>query len=307
MKIAKFVVIGQVILSAILVVVFITKSGATPAPAQGQGSGKARSHAAGERAAAAAAAVNDREEGPDPAWGEDPEADGRKAKKKGEHEAGKGKLAHADKDGTKEAIKSGIAAPAALPSDPKAMAQVLLAGNARFMEGVRTGFNLVQQREASAGTQRPGVMVLGCADSQVSPELVFDRGVGEMFVVRSVGNIAEAVAVGSLEYAAERLDAKVLLVLGHEKCGAVQAALSEAKMPSPNLEAVMASILPAVKELKSWSDGDQLMHMAVEANVRRQAEEVLRRSPMLRQMVTRKELTVLKAVYDMETGQVHPL
>jgi carbonic anhydrase len=305
MKIAKFVVIGQVILSAILVVVFITKSGATPAPAQGPG--KARSHAAGERAAAAAAATNDREEGPDPAWGEDPEADGHKAKKKGENEAGKGKLAHADKDGAKEASKAGIAAPAALPADPKAMAQVLLAGNARFMEGVRTGFNLVQQREASAGTQRPGVMVLGCADSQVSPELVFDRGVGEMFVVRSVGNIAEAVAVGSLEYAAERLDAKVLLVLGHEKCGAVQAALSEAKMPSPNLEAVMASILPAVKELKSWSDGDQLMHMAVEANVRRQAEEILRRSPMLRQMVTRKELTVLKAVYDMETGQVHPL
>jgi carbonic anhydrase len=300
MKIAKYVVLGQVLLSAILVVVFITKSSATPAPAK-LAKPRAGEHAA--PAAAGAVAMADREEGPDPAWGEEPE-DSHKPKKKaaaGDHgEApAKGKAAREP--------KSGIAAPAALPADPKAMAQVLLAGNQRFMDGSRTAFNLVQQRETSAGGQHPGVMVLGCADSQVPPELIFDRGVGEMFVVRSAGNIAEPVAVGSLEYAAEHLDAKVLLVLGHEKCGAVQAALSEAKMPSPNLEALVGNILPAVKELKSWSDGDALIHMAVEANVRRQAEEVLRRSPMLRQMVTRKELTVLKAVYDLESGQVHPL
>jgi carbonic anhydrase len=318
MKIAKYVVIGQVLLSAILVVVFATKPGASTTAAA-KGHGKAVNP---EQAAAVAAVTGDREEAPDlGAWGGEGEDAGGKGKGAGK---GADKGGHGEAGGHGGAGKSktpprlaarrpgegegkGSVAPTPLAGDPKAMAQVLLAGNQRFMGGNRTGFNLVQQREASAGGQHPGVMVLGCADSRVPPELIFDRGVGEMFVVRSAGNIAEPVAVGSLEYAAEHLDAKVLLVLGHEKCGAVQAALSEAKMPSPNLEAVVGAILPAVKELKSWAEGDALIHMAVEANVRRQAEEVLRRSPMLQKMVTRKELTVLKAVYDLESGQVHPL
>jgi carbonic anhydrase len=195
----------------------------------------------------------------------------------------------------------------AFGTDPKAVALNLLAGNARFVEGHRNGVDMVEQRVTAAGGQHPGVMVLGCADSRVPPELIFDRGVGEMFVVRSAGNIAEPVAVGSLEYAAEHLHTKVLLVLGHEKCGAVQAALSETKMASPNLEAMVEAILPAVRELKAWVDGEQLIKMAVEANVRRQADEVMRRSPILRQAVARKELTVLKAVYDLKSGHVRPL
>ena len=150
-------------------------------------------------------------------------------------------------------------------------------------------------------------MVLGCADSRVAPELVFDRGIGELFVVRSAGNIAEPVAVGSLEYAVEHLHAKVLVVLGHDKCGAVKAALSEAKMPTENLETMVGYIAPGLKGLKGWADGPDLVRLAVEANVRRQADELLRRSPLLRKAVAKDEIVILKAVYDIHTGRVRPL
>jgi carbonic anhydrase len=150
-------------------------------------------------------------------------------------------------------------------------------------------------------------MVLGCADSRVPPELIFDRGVGEMFVVRSAGNIAEPVAVGSLEYAVEHLHAKVLLVMGHENCGAVKAALSEEKMPTPSLEALVGYVAPGIKGLKAWAEGDDLVHMAVEANVRRQADELLKRSPLLRQAVAKGEIVILKAVYNLDTGRVRPI
>ena len=103
---------------------------------------------------------------------------------------------------------------------------------------------------------------------------------------------------------------KIIEVVGsspESSDGAVQAALSDAKLPSVNLEAMVDAISPAVRELKAWVAGDQLIHMAVEANVRRQADEVLRRSSLLRAAVARKDLTVLKAVYDIQSGRVRPL
>jgi carbonic anhydrase len=208
--------------------------------------------------------------------------------------------AHKDKDEHHGAAAHGLA------GEPKAIAKALLEGNTRFVGG-GGHHDLTRQREDSKGTQHPGAMVLGCADSRVSPELVFDRGIGELFVVRSAGNIAEPVAVGSLEYAAEHLHAKVLVVLGHERCGAVQAALAEGKMPTPNLEALVGYIAPAVGGLKAWAEGPDLVRLAVEANVRRQADELLRLSPLLRKAVASGEVTILKAVYDLDTGRVRPL
>src|SRR4030095_1594582 len=107
------------------------------------------------------------------------------------------------------------------------------------MSGDDAHAELLQQMTGSKDGQHPGAMILGCADSRVPPELIFDRGIGELFVVRSAGNIAEPVSTGSLEYAVEHLHVKVLVVLGHEKCGAVQAALADGKLPSPNLEALV--------------------------------------------------------------------
>lgn len=195
----------------------------------------------------------------------------------------------------------------AMAGDGRTIANTLLEGNARFLSGNRTPVDLSGQRALSAHGQRPGAMVLGCADSRVPPEIVFDRGIGELFVVRSAGNIAEPVAIGSLEYAAEHLHARVLLVLGHDKCGAVQAAISNAKMPTANLQAIVSNILPGIKGLKSWTDGDSLIRMAVETNVHNQTDKVLKASPILRKLAAEGELTVLKAVYDVDSGQVRPL
>lgn len=306
MKVTKLVVIGQLVVSAVLIVVFVLQRPAASKGAHGP--------------AAAAAADGHGKPGED---GHGPKDDGHGQK---DDDDGHGKAAgHGDEDdhgkgkGKSKALASaggghgegeGKGAggdPAPLAGEAKVIARALLDGNSRFVVGSHIDYDLVSQREHAAEGQHPGAMVLGCADSRVPPEMVFDRGLGELFVVRSAGNIAEPVAVGSLEYAAEHLHAKVLVVLGHDKCGAVQAALSEAKMPSPNLEAVVGNIFPAVKDLKSWADGADLTRLAVEANVRRQAEELLRRSPLLRQAVAKKEITLLKAVYDIETGRVRPL
>ena len=100
----------------------------------------------------------------------------------------------------------------------------------------------------------------------------------------------------------------MLVVLGHDKCGAVQAALGGTRMPTRNLEAVVDHILPGLKGLKDWAEGSEFVRLAVEANVRRQADELLKRSPMLRQAVAKKEITLLRAVYkNLDTGRVRPL
>jgi carbonic anhydrase len=287
MKITKFVVIGQLVASGVLLAVFALKS-----------SGGAVPHAAAAVAAEHAAPAGDHAA----AKPELASAAGHGAEKSGR--PGKAAVAgHADTGHG----AAGHAAAGGMGSDPKAIAKALLEGNGRFTSGDASHAALAQQRAASAGGQHPGAMVLGCADSRVPPELIFDRGIGELFVVRSAGNIAEPVSVGSLEYAAEHLHIKVLLVLGHDNCGAVQAALGGGKMPSANLEALVGYVSPATKGLKSWAEGPELVRIAVEANVRRQAEEVLRRSPILRAAVAKGEITLLKGVYDLETGRVRPL
>lgn len=295
MKFAKLAVIGQLAIAAVLVGVFALKSPSAAGGAHAKPAEAGAAHPAPAHQPAGDKQADETDDGPG--------HDTKLAAAEPAGKAGKGpkpaKGAGHDTDGGHGA--------SSLAGDPKQVARALLEGNARFLAGKTAHPDLEQQRETSAGGQHPGAMVLGCADSRVPPELVFDRGIGELFVVRSAGNIAEPVAVGSLEYAAEHLHAKVLLVLGHEKCGAVQAALSEQKMPSPNLEAMVAHIAPAVKGLKAWAEGDDLVRMAVEANVRRQAEEVLKRSPLLRQAVAKGEITILKAVYDIETGRVRPI
>jgi carbonic anhydrase len=228
---------------------------------------------------------------------------------KGHNEKGAPAAGHGEKKKEAAHGEHGKPAPGPHPlgDDPKGIARALLAGNDRFATGNQTPFDLTAQREAAADGQHPAAMVLGCADSRVAPELIFDRGLGELFVVRSAGNIAEPVAVGSLEYAAEHLHAKVIVILGHDKCGAVQAAMGDAKMPTESLKTLVSYVSPALKGLKNWADGSDLVRLGVEANVRRQADELLRRSPLLRKAVQANEITLLRAVYDLHTGRVRPL
>jgi carbonic anhydrase len=291
MQMSKALIIGQVVfMGALGAVVFTQMRGShAPAPAAHRAEDKAEEHADKDKAAPGEKAEHDKSDHADKAEHAEKTEHGEKAEAKDKEHKG---AAHGEKG---------------LTGDAMAIARELLAGNDRFAGGHHVDLNLSAQREGSAGGQHPAAMVLGCADSRVPPELIFDRGIGELFVVRSAGNIAEPVAVGSLEYAAEHLHPKVLVILGHDECGAVQAALAGGKMPSENLQAVVGYILPALKPLKGWSEGPELIRMGVEANVRRQSEELLRRSSILRKAVSGNEITILRAVYDIHSGHVRPL
>jgi carbonic anhydrase len=180
----------------------------------------------------------------------------------------------------------------------------LMEGNRRFAAGMHLARPLATERAALVAGQRPGAIVLSCSDSRVPPELVFDQSLGDLFVVRTAGNVADAVALGSLEYAAEHLHARLLLVLGHERCGAVTAAAEDGEPESPNLKALVAAISPSVKPLKARAKGPELVHLGVEANVEASLAHVLASSAVLRGMVERKELTVKRGIYDLESGTV---
>jgi carbonic anhydrase len=205
--------------------------------------------------------------------------------------------------------KAAAAASAAAPAKP-ALTPVeeiwadLMEGNRRFVEGKPTDRNLVQTRAQLAKGQKPKVMVLGCSDSRVSPTLVFDKSLGDLFVIRTAGNLADKIALGSLEYAAEHLGSKVLVVLGHEKCGAVAAAAAGGKMESPNLSAIVRKINPALKPLREKFKGDELARLGVEANVQLVAKTIEEKSKLLGHLVEEGTLTIVKAVYRLETGEV---
>lgn len=207
---------------------------------------------------------------------------------------------HGDASGSHAAEHKVLNTPEEIWSD-------LMLGNKRFVDGKPKTRALVASRAELYKGQHPQVIVLGCADSRVSPELVFDKNLGELFVVRTAGNIADPIALGSLEYAAEHLHSKVLLVLGHEKCGAVAAAASGEKMPTPNLDAIVAKIAPVVEPFKTCATGDQLIGLGVEANVQKSARDIVENSPILQKEIVQRKLTVMTAVYRLRTGEVFRL
>ena len=125
----------------------------------------------------------------------------------------------------------------------------LVAGNHRFAIGKAAPHNLLAQRKSLTKTQHPQVAVLSCSDSRVPPELIFDEGLGDLFVVRSAGEDDDAIVIGSLEYAVEHLGSTVIVVMGHEGCGAVTAACSGEKSESDNLEAVVSPIAPSCSKM----------------------------------------------------------
>ncbi len=174
----------------------------------------------------------------------------------------------------------------------------LEAGNQRFVGGQSSQHDYVAQRQALAKTQAPKVAVLACADSRVSPELLFDKGLGDLFVVRNAGNSPDPIAIGSLEYAVEHLGSKVIVVLGHQSCGAVKAACSDEKMPTANLEAVVAPIAGACSAHK----GD--LTAAIKDHVHQSAQELVSHSPVLKHEVEEGKIKVIEAYYELDTGKV---
>ncbi len=181
--------------------------------------------------------------------------------------------------------------------------QELLLGNHRFCEGRLTQYPIHSQREFLVSGERPKAVIIGCSDSRVPPELVFDQSLGDLFVIRTIGNLADAIAIGSVEYAIQRLGTHLVVVLGHDRCEAIQAACSGHKATSPNLKAIIQEIEPSVRECYRVSGG-VLIRDVVERNALRVAEALCQHSAVLRRALDDGDLQIIPARYDLSSGEV---
>lgn len=188
---------------------------------------------------------------------------------------------------------------------PEAVLKALLTGNERFVAGTATRPHAGYARRAElVEGQHPVAAVVGCADSRVAPEILFDQGLGDLFVVRVAGNVAEPGVVGSVEYAAEHLGTPLVVVLGHERCGAVKSTLDGAGEDG-NLGSLVKDIRPAVASAcRPASASCDAVHEGVHLNARAQARNLLERSPLLRELVAAGKVRVVVATYDLASGKV---
>ena len=171
-------------------------------------------------------------------------------------------------------------------------------GNARYTHDHLKAKNFAEERHALAKGQHPYAIIIACADSRVAPEIMFDESLGKLFVIRVAGNVIDPVVLGSVEYAADHLHSHLVVVLGHEGCGAVAAAM-EGGTPPPNIAELTKRIAPAVEKTKG-----QGSEAAVSENVRLQIQNALSESKDLTEMTAKKEIQIVGAVYHLESGSV---
>ncbi|HXU64840.1 MAG TPA: carbonic anhydrase [Polyangia bacterium] len=185
----------------------------------------------------------------------------------------------------------------------------LVEGNQRYVKGnmKACGASNAAARSTLATEQKPYAIVLACSDSRVPPEIVFDEGLGQLFVIRVAGNVPDPVVLGSIEYAAEHLGSPLLIVLGHERCGAVTAAVDAHGQAPGHLAAIVKAIGPAVTRARSTTQ-DRSTQAIVEAAVVENAREVAAalpiQSPLLKRLVTEGKLEIVPARYDLDDGTV---
>jgi carbonic anhydrase len=186
-------------------------------------------------------------------------------------------------------------------------------GNLRFAADVRSDDSLITRArriELAAG-QEPFAVILGCSDSRVPVEIVFDQGLGDLFVIRVAGNIVAPSQVGSVEFAAERFGTRLVVVLGHSKCGAIQATLDQLQRPienqSHNLHSIVDLIRPSVQDLLATDlchDMDRLVDEAVRANIRASANHLRHGSEIIEHLIQNDGLLVVGAEYSLDSGVV---
>jgi len=187
----------------------------------------------------------------------------------------------------------------------------LRAGNARFVSGGQLMESLAnpERRGELTSGQEPFAIILGCSDSRVPAEIIFDFSLGHLFVIRVAGNIVAPSQIGSIEFAAEQFGTRLVVVMGHENCGAVAATLDELNRPtesrSPNLSAIVDRIRPAVEPLTaSGAKGAALLKQAVRANVRASVNQLQHSSEILKNQIRDDGLLVVGAEYSLKTGAV---
>lgn len=178
----------------------------------------------------------------------------------------------------------------------------LLEGNKRFVEFKQNHphQNETRLKEVSS-SQNPFAIIVGCSDSRVPPEIIFDQGIGDLFIIRNAGNVVDNFAIASIEYAVEHLDVKLIVVLGHERCGAVDATIMGGHLPG-QLNRLTDEIKPAINSAKRLT-GDLLTNV-IYANTKRIEDQISSSEDIIKEFIQHKGLKVVSAYYDLDTGKV---
>ncbi|MBO1531381.1 carbonic anhydrase [Psychrobacter sp. F1192] len=193
--------------------------------------------------------------------------------------------------------------------------ELLKQGNARYVESLSMTDPCMQQRPELISDQDPLAIILGCSDARVPVEIVFDQGLGDLFVIRVAGNVVAPSQIGSVEFAAEKFGTKLVVVLGHSHCGAVTACVEALINPeqnyTPNLQSIVDRIRPSVYNLHELAtangqdvDADELLESSISANVRMSVSQLKHGSRALEDLTTSGQLLVVGAEYDLATGKV---
>lgn len=190
---------------------------------------------------------------------------------------------------------------------PAMALELLKDGNKRFVNNLKINRNLLQQANDTSGGQHPFAVILSCIDSRTSAELIFDQGLGDIFSIRIAGNIINEDILGSMEFGCKVAGSKIIIVLGHTKCGAIKGACDHVEMG--NLTSLLSKIRPAVDdeltiaENRNSSNNEFVEKVAV-INVQRTVKSILQRSPILKEMIESGEIGIVGGTHDITTGQV---
>ena len=190
---------------------------------------------------------------------------------------------------------------------PKIAIDILKEGNKRFINNLKANRNLLEQANETSDGQHPFAVILSCIDSRTSAELIFDQGLGDVFSVRIAGNIINEDILGSMEFACKVAGSKVIVVLGHTKCGAIKGACDHVEMG--NLTALLSKIQPAVYDEKSEienrnSGNSKFVEKVASINVKRTVNAIMQRSPILNEMIKNGEIGIIGGMHNLNDGEV---
>ena len=188
--------------------------------------------------------------------------------------------------------------------DGKSALKLLKEGNERYVENKMSLSDLTKEREKLTSTQKPYAIILSCSDSRVPPEIIFNESLGKLFVIRVAGNVLSGDEMGSIEYAAEHLHTRLLLILGHQSCGAVGAAAAGRLMDN-HIDSIIVKILPAVDMVNKKDPSLKgKMDRIIKQNVLNQMKIIVDKSHVIKELVEKKRLLIEGGVYNLHTGKV---
>jgi carbonic anhydrase len=190
---------------------------------------------------------------------------------------------------------------------PDTAFDLLKEGNKRFINNLKANRNLLQQANETSDGQHPFAVILSCIDSRTSAEIIFDQGLGDVFSIRIAGNIVNEDILGSMEFACKVAGSKIIVVLGHSKCGAVQGACNHVEMG--NLTSLLSKIRPAIDDEETIqnnrsADNPEFVEKVTIVNVKRTMKDIVERSPIIKEMLEENEIKLIGGYHELSTGKV---